>query len=305
MLAEAARFLEDLTGRYARLYTAALGDMLVHMTRGNRPALDDARKRLEEVITATMGVAEVLGARLTLQRAARAIQGDRFAKDQSLLPRVTFDEAVQDMIDRAPATVRNAAERTAQTISRLYSEGRVVAFARSAEHAVTERVQALITKALREGTDEIAAGREIRMTVDRIREETEAWTEGYARMAFRTNVNTAVTAGRFRQAQDPDVKQVVPCFRFDAVGDADTRSNHRAADGVVMKVDNTAWRHLAPPLGYNCRCSISYVTLPMLRRMGRIDSNGNIRETRPPASAGPDAGFRHGGRPDLLLTSLA
>ena len=314
---DAAKFLEDLTGRHARHYTEHISDMVVAMAVGDKPALSAARKRLEEVITETMGAAEVLGASLMLQRAAQllpseglAMQGDAgnllaFAETstQSILPRVTFTEAVQDMIKRTPVTIRDAAERTAIRISKLYGEDRVVAFVRSAEDAVTERVQGLITQALKDGLAEDPAGRRIRMGVDEVRKATAAWSEGYARMAFRTNVNTAVTAGRFRQAQDPDIKVVIPCLRFDSVGDGDTRDNHDAADGLIFKSDNPVWNQIAPPLGYNCRCQVSLVGLPELRRMGRINSDGSIREDRLPASAEPDVGFRHGGRPDLFMVA--
>lgn len=345
-----AKFLEDLSGKHARNYTSALTDMLVAMAMGNRAALDDARKKLEEVITETMGTAEVLGATITLRAAAGALLkeeaelfrlvwrgtsegapntlrmpavrelGDRTLctlyreqrhllafKDtttQTILPRVTFTEALQDMVDRTPVTIRDAAERTAQRISQLYGEGRVVAFAHSAEQAVTDRVQSLITQAIREGIPEAEAGTLIRMGVDKVREETAAWTEGYARMAFRTNVNTAVTAGRFRQAQDKDIKAVIPAFRYDTVGDSDTRPNHQAGDGLIFLVDNTVWNRFAPPNGWNCRCSLSLVGLPELRRMGRVGANGSIREDRLPAAARPDAGFRHGGRPDLFLVGI-
>jgi len=314
---DAQKFLEDLTGRHARNYTAIVQDMVVAMATGNKPALRDARERMEAVTTETMGTAEILGASISLQAAAKIATPADVAREsgpllafaasttQTILPRVTFEEAVQDMIDRTPATIRNAAERTAQRISQLYGEGRVVAFARSAEHAVTERVQGLITQAIREGTEEIGVGRLIKTSVDEIRTATAAWSEGYARMAFRTNVNTAVTAGRFRQAQDPDIKAVMPAMEFFTVGDSDTRSNHQAGDGIIMLVDNQAWRTHAPPLAWNCRCGVRQVGLPELRRMGRVNSDGSIREDKPPAAWKPDPGFRHGGRPDLLLTALS
>lgn len=319
MTLDTDRFLEDLSGRHARLYTANLQDMLVAIATKNRIALAAARSSLEGVIRETMGTAEVLGASLTLRRAAAFIRedGHAFRRDahslmvfadsptQTVLPHVTFEEAVQDLIDRTPSTIRRAAERTAQRISRLYSEGRVVAFVHSAEQAVTERVQSLITEAIREGIPEARVGNLIRMGVDRIRIQTEAWTEGYAKMAFRTNFNTAVTAGRFRQVRDQDIKAVIPAFRFDAVGDDDTRDNHDAADGLIFRIDNPIWNRLAPPLGYNCRCQVSNMSMPMLRRMGRITPNGDIHEDRPPHLARPDEGFRHGGRPDLFILGVA
>lgn len=317
------KYLEDLTGRHARFYTAAVHEMVVAMAMGNKPAAHDARVRLEEVITETMGIGEILGATSALQRTAALIRevpeaapiklggDDRYLfnfaqeKSQTLLPRVTFDEAVLDMVDRAPVTIRRAADRTAKRISQLYGEGRVVAFARSAEAAVTDRVQSLIAEAIREGVPEATTGRLIRLGVDEVSKRTAAWSEGYARMAFRTNLNTAATAGRFRQAQDPDVRRVIPAFRFDSVGDSDTRHNHDLIDGLIFSVRNTVWNKIAPPLGYNCRCQVSFVGLPELRRMGRIDDSGNVIESILPSAAGPDDGFRHGGRPDLFIVGAA
>lgn len=259
-----SRFLEDVTGRHARFYRDALADLVVAEATGDREFRAGARERLGDVVTETFGVGEVLGASSVLRGAARersrearlAAERPRLlafadAPTQSVLPRVTFEEAVEDMVERTPVTIRRAAERTAARIRELYGEGRVVAFVESAEAAVTERVQDLLADALREGIGEAEGGRLIVREVNLVRDRTRAWTEGYARMAFRTNLNTAVTAGRFRQVADPDVREVIPGFRFDAVGDDDTRPNHLAADGVVLQVDNPAWARLATPLGYN------------------------------------------------------
>jgi len=309
------KFLEDLSGRYARFYFAAIHDLYVALVSGNKPAAADARERLAELMAETMGAGEVLGASITLRAAARVLGPQAFAADrsrllrfadepsQTLLPRVTFTEALEDMVDRTPATIRNSAQRTAQKIAELYSKQRVVAFVMSAEETVTKEAQSFIARALREGIGEGEAGRRLAMSVNDIRKKSAEWSEAYARMVFRTNVNTAVTAGRFRQAQDPDIRAVVPAFRFDAVGDSDTRDNHDAADGMILRVDNPAWGRIAPPLGYNCRCQVSHVSRVELELAGRIDRNGNVIEDKVPASAFPDPGFRHGGRPDLFLNA--
>lgn len=309
------RYAEAIESRYVGAYRSAIEDMLVAIATRDYAALAWSRDRLERVITETMGVGEVLGALVVLQRAAGvrldeslALRADtvamlrfRESEPSTVLPRVTLSEAVQDMVERTPVTLRHAAERTARTISRLYGEGRVVAFARAAERAVTERAQALIIDAMREGIPEGEAVARIRQGVDKVRAESQPWSDAYTQMAFRTNVNTAVTAGRFRQAQDPDVRAVVPCFQFSAVGDVDTRDNHQAADGLVLRVDNPAWNRIAPPLGFNCRCSVGMLTLPQLRRMGRISASGEIVESAVPRDAFPDPGFRHTGRPDLFM----
>ena len=297
-MTQADRILESTGARYARIYFAALHDLFVAKVRGNRPAARDARKALGEAMAATMGAAELLGAREFL---AGLESRANFAAEQTVIPAVTFDEALTDFVTRAPATLRNAAERTAQRIAELYSEGRVVAFVKSAEETVTNEAQRFIDRALREGIGEGEAGQRLSMSVERVRELSEPWSEGYSRMVFRTNVNTAVTAGRFRLAQDPDVRAVAPAFRFDSVGDSDCRDNHDAADGVILTVDSTEWRRLAPPLGYNCRCQVSHVSAVELEALGRIRDDGTVVESRVPSSAGPDAGFRHGGRPDLFV----
>lgn len=323
MTPNVGRILEDLTGRHAGLYVDRVQDLLVALVTNNRPAAADARAALAKLTAETMGVGEVIGASLMLgaaagvqelqdatrQRFPRAdfakLRGEllRFEADptQGLLPRVTLAEALQDLIDRTPVTIRRAAERTAQRIAELYSEDRVVAFVRAAEASVTRTAQDYLARAFREGLGENAAGRGLAMAVNTIRKRSADWAEAYGRMTFRTNVNTAVTAGRFRQARDPDIRAVVPAFRFDAVGDGDTRDNHDEADGIILSVDNPEWARIAPPLGYNCRCMVSHVTRVELERAGRIGRDGRVIESRVPSGAFPDAGFRHGGRPDLFL----
>lgn len=311
---DTAKFLEDLSGRFARPYTNALTDLLVAIVRGNRAQTEDARNALNATMLETLGVAEVLGATQILQAAAPVLRSEGialradwgslvvFESDpiQKILPRVSLAEAGQDMIDRAPRTIKQAAERTWRRISQMYSKGHVVAFVRSAEQAVTERARSLIVEALEQGIPESEAGRGIKMAVDEIRKKTQAWTESYSRMAFRTNVNTAVTAGRFRQVQDPDVRKVIPAFRHTTSGDTDVRHNHKP-DGIILRVDNPLWAKISPPLGWSCRCRLDNVTLPMLRRMGRLNPDGSVRESSVPSTLEPDEGFRHGGRPDLFL----
>lgn len=297
-MTQADRILESKGAAYARVYFAALHDLFVATVRGNRPAARDARLRLGRAMAETMGMAELLGARMGLAAAARRAN---FAAEQTIVPNVTLTEALDDFVSRAPTTLTNAAERTARRIAELYSEDRVAAFVRSAEETVTREAQNFIGRALREGFSEGEAGRRLSMSVEQVRQRSEAWSEGYARMVFRTNANTAVTAGRFRIAQDPDVKVVTPAFRFDAVGDVDTRDNHEAADGIILTVDNPAWNRIAPPLGYNCRCQISHVSVVELEIDGRLRDDGSVIESRIPSGVFPDEGFRHGGRPDLFV----
>lgn len=307
------QMLVETEDRHIRLYREAVADMLIGYVLGDGPGVDAARLRLHDLLVETMGIGELIGAAQVLAQAAGIMAregGAEFAADRrdllafeatnNVLPRVSFWQALKAFAERVPVTVRNAAERTAAKIAALYSSGRVVAFVRAAEEAVTTRAKEVIEDAIERGKTEAWAGRLLKENVDEVRKETEAWTEGYSRMAFRTNLGTAVSAGRFRQVSDPDIASVIPCFRFDAMMDIDTRENHAAAHGLIFSTGNPVWNHIAPPLGYNCRCSVSLVSAPMLRRMGRLRPDGSFVEDALPSSAHPDPGFRHGGRPDLF-----
>jgi SPP1 gp7 family putative phage head morphogenesis protein len=308
------QLLESTSAKRAEDYAGPLLDLLVATVQNDRTAMAESRMRLGEAMRQTMAMGEILGARLMLQDAADAYDLEfglrsepterqrmmRFAKSQTVIPRLTLTEALEELISKTPVTLRRAADRTAQKIAELYSERNILVFARAAEASVTKEVQRLIAEGMRKGMSEGQIGRKISQRVDELRKRGKAWSQAYSRMVYRTNVNAAVTAGRFRQAQDPDIKKVVPAFRFDAVGDSNTRHNHSAGDGVILAVDNPAWDKLAPPLGYNCRCQLVHVSVPELRSKGRMDRRGDLKQSRIPPGFRPDPGFRHQGRPDLV-----
>lgn len=306
-------------------YREAIDAMILAVAMGDKGGLMASRERLADVMAATMGSAEAVGALHTLQGAAKAYgemgldpsprvnatedAGRRlsvvFARVPNRVAKVQFKERLQDLVERTPVTIKKAAERTAQRIAELYGKARVLGFVRSAEEAVTNRVAALLAESVRKGLVEREAGVLIKMGVDSVRKETAAWSEAYSRTVFRTNLNTATAAGRFRQLQDVDVAGVIPALMFQTAGDVDVRHNHAAANGMILSKDNPAWGRLAPPLGYNCRCTVSYISAYALKQMGRLNSDGTIREDAIPREAFPDPGFRHGGRPDLFMREQA
>jgi SPP1 gp7 family putative phage head morphogenesis protein len=311
-----AKYLADLSGRYARAYTDAIDAMFVAEAMGSKSALRAAREDWRETVTETMGIAEVLGAMTMLKEASEVVTREpelfhltrepktllRFVATptQTLLPSVSFAEALDNLMLRVPVTFEDAAARTSQAIGDVYARGKGVAFAQAAESVVTERVQKALIDAHRLGLSEFDAARRIMTDANAVRSLGGPWTESYSRLVFRNNSNHAATAGRFRQARDPDVKAATPAFRFDATGDRSTRKNHLAADGLIMAVDDPDWSRIATPLGHNCRCEVSPVGLPELRRRG-LFSDGRVVKKRIPNGARPDDGFIHSGRPDLTF----
>lgn len=302
------RILADTSGRYAQPYERAVGDLLLAKVRGNYDAEIDAVAMLQDVTRQSMGIASIVGATTVLRVAAQA-QREDFRKgdpsllfaDQNIVPQVTFEEALEDFVTRAPTTLKNPAERTALRIAEMYSEKRVAAFVRAAEQSVTQQAQDIIAEAIRTGLSERNAALGISRAVEAIRELSPGWDQWYSGMVFRTNVNTATTAGRFAQVQDPDVADVIPALMFSAAGDADTRPTHRLMDGFIAGSRSRVWSMLSPPLGYNCRCQVHLVSRFELEDMGRIRPDGTVIDSAVPPGAKPDDGFRHGGRPDIAL----
>lgn len=109
----------------------------------------------------------------------------------------------------------------------------------------------------------------------------------YLNLVFRTNVQAAYGAGRYRAMEDPDVQAACPYVQYRTVGDARVRPAHALLDGLVWPVSTAAWRQVAPPNGFNCRCSEVSLTAEEARDYTIVEHI--------PEGAEPDEGF--GGPP--------
>lgn len=205
---------------------------------------------------------------------------------------VPFEEAISDLLERTPELAFGFRE-----VQRVFTQERAFALALSVDRVLTDRIQIALARLVSEGATQLGAENEIL----RLSEEHEAgFTRGYVETVYRTNLNTAFTAGRMRQARDPAVRAVVPGFRYDAVGDADTRPNHRALDGMVALQDDPVWEECSPPLGYNCRCTLALATRAEVEAAGVL-RDGKRFAVRKPAAGGPDEGFVKVGRTDAQV----
>ena len=77
---------------------------------------------------------------------------------------------------------------------------------------------------------------------------------------FRTNVQGAYAAGRFKQMSDPDVLKARPFWQFDALIDANTSAICRSLDGTVRPASDPYWNTRYPPLHFNCRSGVRSLT---------------------------------------------
>lgn len=117
-------------------------------------------------------------------------------------------------------------------------------------------------------------------------------SSGYLENVFRTNIQTAYGAGRYRQLTNPDVIAVRPWVQYRTAGDTRVRNSHRALDGLIFKAASSEWRSIAPPNGYQCRCSM--VSLDNQDVHDEIAANPrgpNIVTDRIPQDGNPDPGF--------------
>jgi len=245
--------------------------------------LELARKDLAETIQRTMILADLKGRERLLMEFDAAKRGAKFSdvpETSPIVPGITFEEAVEDMFKREPRLERSSAE-----ISRLYSTQKVFAMARSAEMTVTRRAQEEIVKWLGSGDPATA--------ITKTLEEIGPFSRAYADTVYRTNVATAYSEGRLQQAEDKDVAEVIVGFRFEGVNDAFTRENHRAGFGSVAATDDPVWKLRKPPLGYNCRCALEFVSAYEAERLG-LWKNGKLTPyyASPLSLWFPDPGFK-------------
>ena len=245
--------------------------------------IQKARKDLAETIQRTMILADLNGRKRLLMEFDHAKEmAAKFAdvpQSSPIAPGIVFEEAVEDLFKRDPRLERSSAE-----ISRLYSTEKVFAMARSAEMVITKRAQDSMTKWLQSGSPAQALTKTL--------EEVGPFSRAYADTVFRTNAATAYSEGRIQQAKDEDVAEVIVGFRYEGVDDAFTRENHRAGFGSIAPTDHPTWKMHKPPLGYNCRCALEFVSVYEAERLG-LWKDGKLTPMLASNSVWyPDPGFR-------------
>lgn len=196
---------------------------------------------------------------------------------------VEFEDAVQWFRARVP--VSDAEWRALGEAARR----RAFSIAQVNDAEIARDVFAAIDKAIEKGTSfeefqEAVAGK-----------LQKAWNEGVAnpgwriRNLFRTNVQSAYAAGRYRQQRDPDVMRVRPYWLYDAVLDSSTSVICRSLHGTLLPADHPFWNTHYPPNHFGgCRSGVRTLSRSQAQRLGGV--------TTVPMQT-PDAAFAHA--PDL------
>lgn len=272
---EFAKLLERSTEEFARSFLGLLGAV----SRGS--GVERARDRVATVLGQTMTLADLYGRRRVLlevddvERRNVATSHAAFAATP-VVPNVPFSEAFKDILSREPRLAANAAE-----VAKLYQQRHAFALARSAETEITQAVQGFIGKAVEKGVAAPSAAAVVQGLGD--------FTRSYAQMVYRTNLTTAYTAGRFQQAQEPGVVDVLPAMERTEIMDSSTRAgrkedgpkdgpkeNHAAINGLILATRDARWAQYAPPAGYGCRGSVRMVSRSELSRRGLLTAGGEV-----------------------------
>ena len=91
---------------------------------------------------------------------------------------------------------------------------------------------------------------------------------------YRTNVNRAQSQGRLDICRDDTVKKFIPLLRFRSTKDNRTRDTHRLMNGFIATVDQIDAMGIATPIGFNCRCSWTPISIATAVRDGLCNEDG-------------------------------
>lgn len=110
-----------------------------------------------------------------------------------------------------------------------------------------EQVKQSLIKALQEG-------KSFREWQQALTPEMLALPKHYQETVFRTAVLSSYNGAKWTHFRAHAERR--PILRYIAINDGRTRPAHRALHGLMMPVGDARWQTLAPPNGFNCRCSM-------------------------------------------------
>ncbi len=163
--------------------------------------------------------------------------------------RLPFEEAVREFVARR--LVSPAAFQAMSEAERLRS----FTATRLATQQIIERAKRLLTETLESG----GTMREFiaRLESDPAVLGMSPQSPWYMETVYRSNVQSSYGQGRLEQLEAPEVVEARPYVQYRTSGDSRVRPRHRLLNGVIFnRAVDPGWRQFAPPLGFNCRCSV-------------------------------------------------
>jgi SPP1 gp7 family putative phage head morphogenesis protein len=193
---------------------------------------------------------------------------------------MTYEEAVEFFRDLIPMTSAEYEALVAEVGE--YAQSLAFTVSRIASADLLQDLHTEILKAIEEGKSFY----EFRKGIDEIMARL-GW-DGLAPYRldniFRTNIQTAYNAGRYKQMKA--VAERRPFWEYDAVNDTHTRPSHLDQDGKIYRHDHPFWNTWYPPNGYRCRCRVNSISAQEMKEEG-------LKEETQVTDLKPDEGFRH------------
>ena len=287
--------LLEILNRETARFDKAMRDLALASLSDDFSRMESARQRMVRLASESMALVDLMGRRRLLLEADQFRKRNEDNRDglvsvrlaaTDVVKAVTFREAVRDIVSREPRLAD-----TWERVAELYSgNDHVFSLVRSADEHVTASIQKRIGKFVAKGVDYAKAAQKLRREFG---DEMEDFTQAYAETVYRTNMSTAYTAGRFQQAFDPDVAEVIGAFMYASAELPQSRPNHVALHGLIAATTDPIWEQIAPPNGYNCLCDLILVDRWELEKRGLLE-NGTIQLATMPAGGGRDPGFGGG-----------
>ena len=130
-----------------------------------------------------------------------------------------------------------------------------------AKHDLVQRVSDGLEKALKDGETLPEFKERIMAAI-----QTQGWHDYRVENIFRTNLQTAYAAGRYKKMQA--VKSSRPYWQYLAVMDKRVRPSHAILHGKVYPADHEFWKTNYPPNGFRCRCCARTLSEHQVKKMG-------------------------------------
>jgi SPP1 gp7 family putative phage head morphogenesis protein len=296
----------ELLDKSTGLVAESLMKMVAAIVDAKPSSVRKAKEDFAELIGQTMALADLIGRYRAILEVdsydgnhqkfkLNTISPRRFARQKvavfgntPLFPRKAFREAFEELLERDPRLADSAEEiRKIYALGGFALQSLPAQLAERAREVLTGKVQKKIVELGASGVRSVDAKRVVANMIDS--------TEAYAETVYRTNLSTAFSDGRKKQMESPEAQNIAPAFEYTAVGDADTRPNHMAADGLIAPIDHAVWDRFSPPLGFNCRCDIRIVDRFELESRGLLRRDGRSKVKYPSGfnRAHPDRGFKN------------
>ncbi|HJA79954.1 MAG TPA: minor capsid protein [Candidatus Desulfovibrio intestinavium] len=96
--------------------------------------------------------------------------------------------------------------------------------------------------------------------------QTQGWHDYRVENIFRTNMQTAYSAGRYKKMQA--VKASRPYWQYIAVMDKRVRPSHAILHEKVYPADHEFWAANYPPNGFRCRCGVRTLSARQVEKQG-------------------------------------